>query len=130
MESKNDNYCGYRDLIAWRKAYELCLDLYKCSESWPRSEIYGLTSQARRAAVSVSANIAEGYDRSARKEYAHFLSIARGSLAELETLLLLAKDLGYLAPTDAKRLMGLQQATGKLLHGLLRSTKVDAPPAK
>lgn len=114
---------GYRDLLAWQRAYELSLRIYKSTASWPREEQYGLTSQIRRATVSVAANIAEGYDRSSRNEYIHFLSIARGSLAEVETFILLARDLGYMPPDDAMALIELQNEAGKLLRGLARSVQ-------
>ena len=114
---------GYRDLLAWQRAYELSLRIYKSTASWPREEQYGLTSQIRRATVSVAANIAEGYDRSSRNEYIHFLSIARGSLAEVETFILLARDLGYMPPDDAMALIELQNEAAKLLRGLARSVQ-------
>ena len=114
---------GYRDLLTWQRAYELSLQVYRSTATWPREELYGLTSQIRRAAVSVAANIAEGYDRSSRNEYIHFLSIARGSLAEVETFILLARDLGYMPPDDANALIELQDEAGKLLRGLARSVQ-------
>ncbi len=114
---------GYRDLLAWQRAYELTLQVYRGTATWPREELYGLTSQIRRAAVSVAANIAEGYDRSSRNEYIHFLSIARGSLAEVETFILLARDLGYMPPDNADALIELQDEAGKLLRGLARSVQ-------
>jgi four helix bundle protein len=88
---------GFRELKVWQRAYELTLDLYRITRKFPKAEIYGLTSQLQRAAVSVPANIAEGYERNHRKEYLQFIFIAKGSLGELETLLLLARDL--LAPS-------------------------------
>ncbi|MFN2572720.1 MAG: four helix bundle protein [Gemmatimonadales bacterium] len=85
----------YRDLKVWRIAVELTLEVYRITESLPRSEQFGLTSQVRRAAVSVVTNIAEGHARSTRGEYRNFLSIARGSAIEVEVQLFLAEQLGY-----------------------------------
>jgi four helix bundle protein len=85
----------YRDLKVWRIAVELMLEVYRITETFPRSEQFGLTSQLRRAAVSVVTNIAEGHARSTRGEYRNFLSIARGSAVEVEVQLFLAEQLGY-----------------------------------
>jgi four helix bundle protein len=76
---------GFRDLLAWQRAYGLALDVYRATGTFPRDELFGLTSQMRRAAVSVPANIAEGYERRTRGEYSQFLRIARGSLGELSS---------------------------------------------
>ena len=89
---------GFRQLGVWRKGYEMTLDVYRLTKGFPKSEIYGLTAQLQRAAVSVPANIAEGYDRNHKKEYLQFLFIARGSLGELETLLMLAKKNSGICP--------------------------------
>ncbi len=106
---------SYRDLLVWQKAVELALLVYRLSEGFPRREIYGLTSQVRRAAVSVPSNIAEGYGRSSRKEYVQFLSIAQGSLKEMETQTIIAQRLGYAT---------LPQAGESLIR--LRSGRKDA----
>lgn len=112
---------GFRNLIAWQKAYSFALEIYKAAKDFPRDELYGLTSQIRRAAVSVSANIAEGYERQHRKEYVQFLTIAKGSLGEVETYLMFGKDLGYLKKDEYERLEGIRQEVGRLLKGLIRS---------
>lgn len=85
----------HRDLIAWQKSMQLVEQVYKLSRPFPKEEIYGLTSQLRRAAVSVPANIAEGHGRATRKDYASFVAIAKGSLLETGTLLEIAQRLGY-----------------------------------
>ena len=87
----------YKELMAYQKAYKLVLLIYQLTESLPKEEMYGLSSQIRRAAVSIPSNIAEGFMRGS-KEYVHFLKIALGSAAELETQLMLCKDLGYCGP--------------------------------
>lgn len=92
---------SYRDLVAWQQAVELAASVYSLSRSWPREELYGLTSQARRAAASISANIAEGYGRDNLGSYLQFLRIAQGSLKELETHLLVAKRVGVASDVEA-----------------------------
>ena len=87
---------SYRDLIAWQKAFSLVAEVYRQTETFPKSETYGLTSQIRRAAVSVVSNIAEGQGHNSSGEFQQFLGHAKGSLAELETQILLADELGYL----------------------------------
>jgi four helix bundle protein len=86
---------SYRDLVVWKKGMELVKNVYEFTNKFPKQEMYGLSSQIQRAAVSIPANIAEGHARSSTKEFLHHLSFARGSLAELETLLTLARDLNY-----------------------------------
>jgi len=96
---------SYRDLVAWRKAMDLVTDVYGVTQSFPRNELYGLTNQLRRAAVSVPSNIAEGQARFSRKEFHHFLSHARGSLVEIETQLTIAENLGYLSRHQSRPLL-------------------------
>ena len=94
---------GFKKLIVWNKAYDLALGVYKKTKEFPKDELYGLTSQLRRASLSVSANIAEGYDRQHRKEYLHYLSIARGSLSEVETYLKLSHKYPCVIASEAKQ---------------------------
>ncbi len=98
---------------------QLAREVYQATESMPKHEIYGLTSQVRRASVSVPASIAEGYGRNHRKEYLQFLGVANGSLKELETLLLLAHNLNYI--DDITKLMSLCESTGRLLNRFRQS---------
>jgi len=86
---------SHRDLIVWQKAMDLAEDVYRITSGFPREEVYRLTSQLTRAAISVPANIAEGHARGTRRDYANFLAIAKGSLMETETFLMLAERLGY-----------------------------------
>lgn len=111
----------YRDLQAWQKAMDLVTEIYRLSRRLPPEEQFGLVSQMRRAAVSVPANIAEGYGRIHRRDYAHHLSIARGSLTETETHLLIAIRLEYLARDQAIEVWRLAQEVGRLLNGLIRA---------
>ncbi|HWY20558.1 MAG TPA: four helix bundle protein [Candidatus Acidoferrum sp.] len=117
---------SYRDLIAWRKAMDLVTDFYRVTQAFPRYELYGLTNQLRRAAVSVPSNIAEGQARFSRKEFHHFLSQARGSLVEIETQLTIAENLGYLGPNQTRPLFDKASELGKILNGLIASIKSAA----
>lgn len=112
---------GFRQLGVWQKAYELTLDIYRLTKMFPRAELYGLISQLQRAAVSIVANIAEGYERNHRKEYLQFLYIAKGSLGEIETYLLLSRDLGYISSDDYAVVDAKRNETTKMLQGLIRS---------
>src|SRR3954469_13305502 len=96
---------SYRDLIAWQKAMAAVTKLYRATESFPKHEVYGLTSQVRRTAVSVVSNIAEGQGRNTPRDFHHFLGNAKGSLIEVETQLLVAKNLDYLTEKQFKELM-------------------------
>ena len=114
---------GFKSLMAWQKAYDLALEIYKVSKTFPKAELYGLADQIQRAAISISANIAEGYERQHRKEYIQFLMIAKGSLGEVETYLMFAKDLGYVEEEKFKKLDGKRQEVSKLLGGLINSLR-------
>lgn len=106
---------SHRDLIVWQKAMTLAVAVYWLADAFPRSEQFGLTSQVTRAAVSIPANIAEGRGRTGLREYANFLSIARGSLAELDTLLDLGVQLGYITKADLVEPMSLIDEVGRML---------------
>jgi len=114
---------SYRDLIAWQKAMDLVKMVYRASREWPKEERYGLTNQARRAAVSVPANVAEGKGRSGSKEFLHHLSIAHGSLCEVETHLTIARRLSYLDDAALQALDRQSAEVGRLLQGLIRSLR-------
>jgi four helix bundle protein len=113
----------HEKLDVWRKAIEFVLEVYKATESFPKEEKFGLTSQVRRAAVSVPANLAEGAARSSRKEFAHFISNAQGSASEVETELLIAYRLGYLSEAKYSLLRGAHDDLGKMLNGLSRHVR-------
>lgn len=114
---------SYRELLVWQKAMELVLLVYRLTEAFPKREIYGLAAQLRRAGVSIPSNIAEGYGRGSRREYLQFLSIAQGSLKELETQTILAQRLAYATQSQAGRILSEAEIVGKLLGGLIRSLK-------
>ena len=109
---------GYRDLETWQRAMELVKGVYVATRHFPKDEAFGLTSQLRRAAVSIPSNIAEGYGRNSRNELHHFLGQARGSLAELETQLKIAKALDYLSPAAASTLLWGADQLGQMLTAL------------
>lgn len=106
----------FQELVAWQKAHELVLSVYRHSEAYPKSELYGLTSQMWRAAVSIPANIAEGFKKKTRPDKAKYLNIAQGSLEECRYYLILAQDLGY---GDTSHLMLQLEETSKLLEAYL-----------
>ena len=108
----------YKDLIVWQKAMDLAETVHRLSQSFPREELYGLTSQLRRAVVSVPSNIAEGQARQSTAEFKNFLSIAQGSLAEVETQLLLAIRFGYMTPQLAAPALKLREEISKMLASL------------
>jgi four helix bundle protein len=103
----------FQDLIVWQKAHELVLRIYRFSADFPKGEVYGLTSQLRRAVVSVPANIAEGFKKIGRADKARFMNIAQGSLEECRYYLILARDLGY---GDISETTGLLEEVSKLLE--------------
>ena len=109
---------GYRDLIAWQKAMELVTEIYRISQRFPKEELYGLTNQLRRAAVSIPSNLAEGHGRNSPKEFHHFAGNARGSLLEVETQLEIALNLGYLPKEIANQLHVKTAELGKIINGL------------
>ena len=112
---------SYRDLIVWRKSVELVSNIYAATRSFPKEEMYGITSQIRRAGVSVPANIAEGQGRNSPGEFRQFLGIAQGSLAELETLLIISGNLQYFTPAGTDKLLEKCGEISRLLAGLKSS---------
>ena len=120
---------SFRDLLVWQKSMDLAAEAYRLSKLLPREEEYRLTSQLLRAAASVPANIAEGHGRGTRKDYAKFVSIAYGSLAEAETHFLLLNRIGMLSELDVRSALSLCKETGRMLNSLrlkLRSTPAVA----
>ena len=112
---------SYKDLIVWQKAMDLVVEAYRITTRFPTDERFGLTIQIRRAAVSVPSNIAEGQGRGPTQDFIRFLSIARGSLQEVDTQLLLAARLGFLPQGDYDRLADLIVEVAKMINGLIRS---------
>jgi four helix bundle protein len=112
---------NYGDLIVWQKGMDLVEMVYKATGQFPKEEVYGLTNQLRRAAVSIPSNIAEGQGRNSVNDFRRFLAISYGSLREVETQILIAQRLNYLKQFQAERLMGLASEVGRLLNGLINS---------
>lgn len=111
---------SYRDLIVWKQAIDLATDIYTVTKSWPKEELYSLTQQTRRAAVSVPANIAEGYGRETRGSYVQFLRISQGSLKELETHLIISRRVNIANADQVEKLLEQCESVGKLLRLLIR----------
>jgi len=121
----------YRKLIVWQKAMDLVVSVYRTSASFPKEEMYGLTAQMRRAAVSIPSNIAEGQGRDTAADFLRFLSIARGSVKEVETQVLIAHRLGYINQDQEAQLTGLTDELSRLLTGLkasLSTKETQKPP--
>jgi four helix bundle protein len=118
---------SYRDLKVWQEGMDLAEECYRLTRRFPQEEMYGITSQIRRAAVSVPANIAEGYGRDSRGEFVQFLRVAQGSLKEVETHLLLAQRIGYLSPDETGPMLIRADRMGRMLRSLYRV--VQSKPA-
>jgi four helix bundle protein len=116
----------YERFEAWRAAHLLALEVFKLSDCWPRSELYVLTSQVRRAALSVPSNIAEGAAKHGRREFARYLNIALGSLAELKYLLRFCHDRGICDTSAWTNLESMRDHAGKLVYGLYRRTRLSS----
>ena len=114
---------SYRDLVVWQKSMRLVTETYLVTEAFPKSEMFGLTSQLKRAVISVPSNIAEGQGRDSTKEFLHHLSIAYGSLMEVETQIQIAANLSYIMQSEADKLTDKCGEVGRLLNGLLRSLR-------
>lgn len=109
---------SHKELIVWQKGIDLVINIYKLTEDFPKEELYGITSQMRRCAVSIPSNIAEGYNRRSKKEYAQFIMVAFGSGAELETQLIIAQKLKFLDPEKFKQTIMLLTEVMKMLNRL------------
>jgi len=116
---------GYRDLKVWQLAMLLAEEAYRLGTGFPKHEVYGLTSQLQRSSVSIPSNIAEGQGRNSPNEFRHFLGIAMGSLAELETQIILAQRLNYITEQQSGKALQLADEIGKMLKGLLKSLTND-----
>lgn len=121
MRSSAKSVRSYRDLIAWQKSIDLVTEVYRCTRTFPKEETYGLVSQLRRAAVSVPSNIAEGHARITTGEFRQFLGHALGSLTEIETQIVIAQRLGFVASDEFEGLLKRTNEIGRVLRGLLQS---------
>ncbi len=118
----------YRELIVWQKAMNLVEAVYRATDHFPKTEIYGLTSQVRRAAVSIPSNIAEGQGRSTTRDFLYFLSVAQGSLMEVETQITIAQRLSYIEKRLETELLESTAEVGRLLNGLCNSLNKKLDP--
>ena len=116
----------YTKIEAWKLADDLTVAIYQATQSFPREEMYGLTSQLRRAACSVPANIVEGSSRESQKDYLHFLYIARGSLSESQYFIHLSRRLEYISDAEAEQLIGQTKQTFACLHGLIKAVEKES----
>jgi four helix bundle protein len=119
---------SYKDLVAWQKSMKLVTATYRATAGFPKDELFGLTSQLRRAAVSIPSNIAEGQGRLSEKEFRYFLGQARGSLMEVETQMQIAENLGYLKREETAALLQSCAEVGRILNGLLASVSQQSGP--
>jgi four helix bundle protein len=117
---------SFKDLRVWEAAMRLAVEVYRQTAGFPKYELYGLTQQMRRAAVSVPSNIAEGKGHRSNREFSHFLFHARGSLLELQTQLMIAKELQYLSGEDVTNLLDSAENVGRALSGLINSLSAAA----
>ena len=114
---------SYRDLVVWQRSMKLVLNVYRATKGFPKEELYALVSQMRRAAVSIPSNIAEGKGRFTDRDRSHFYLQARGSLLELETQILIARELGYISRAELERLLASSEEIGKMLNGLVHAIR-------
>ena len=114
---------SYKDLKVWQYGIDITEEVYKLTQTFPKSEMYGLCSQMQRAAVSIPSNIAEGHARNSTKEFLHFLFIALGSIAELETQMILAERLNYIKSKESIMMQKKLDELGKMIRGLQKSLK-------
>lgn len=113
-----ENIKDFKDLFLWQRAMDLVVEVYDLVKKLPKEELFALSDQIRRAVISIPSNIAEGQGRNSSKEFIHFLSIAKGSMAELETQLLLCVRINYLKELEIEKAMSLVEEVGKMLHSL------------
>lgn len=119
----NPKIKNFTDLIAWQESHKVVLQIYKITDNFPQKEIYNLTSQMRRAAVSITSNIAEGFSRKSRKEKTQFYYLSLGSLTELENQLTISRDVGYIDNKTLDDVLILLVNSRKLINGLIKSAK-------
>ena len=123
MENVNKKITSFTDLLAWKNNHRLVLAIYKITKNFPKEEIYGLTNQMRRASISITSNIAEGFGRKSFKEKINFYYIAKGSITELENQIIISKDVGYIDQNIFKKLIEMLTEGHKILNGLISKSK-------
>lgn len=123
--ARSDSIRSYKDLEVWQVAVATATDVYQATKTFPRDEIYGLTAQMRRAAVSIASNIAEGYGRQSTAAYVQFLRIAQGSAKELETQVIIANNVGLLTADTTTQLQARLESISRMLRALVRSLETQ-----
>lgn len=123
MENNNSKIKSFTDLNAWREGHKLVLMIYKITKNFPREELFGLANQMRRAAVSITSNIAEGFSRQSYKEKAQFYSTSQGSVTEVQNQLLIARDVKYIDDGKFKEIADQTVVVHKLISGLIKKSK-------
>ncbi|MBL1222152.1 four helix bundle protein [Chryseobacterium sp. L7] len=118
---------NYKELLVWQKSVNFVTEIYICTKNFPKEEIYSLTSQIRRSSVSIPSNIAEGHSRRSTLDYLQFLKIARGSCAELETQLIISRNLDYISLEDFQELSNKASEIAKMLNAII--TKLQSNPS-
>ncbi len=122
-EDKKQKIKNFTDLNAWKEGHELVLEIYRVTQKFPKEELFGLIMQLRRAAVSFTSNIAEGFSRNSYKEKLQFYSIALGSLTEIQNQLLIAKDIGYILQKEFNEIVEQTIKVSKITNGLIKMSK-------
>jgi four helix bundle protein len=118
---------SFKDLVVWQRSIELTVSVYQLTSAFPDSERFGLTNPMRSASISIASNIAEGYGRATKEEYLQFLGHARGSCSELETQIVIAKELGFGAPANLQATESLCNDVGRLLGSLMKAIRAKQP---
>lgn len=129
VRTKPKKIQSFKDLVVWQKGHSLVLFVYEITKGFPQEEIFGLSNQMRRSAVSITSNIAEGFSRNSYKEKIQFYAVALGSLTELQNQLFIAKDVGYMSDGSFQEAANLTEEIHKMINGLLKSSKkfLDGP---
>jgi four helix bundle protein len=123
MSQKRNTIKSFTDLLAWQESHKLVLEVYKITKNWPSEELFGLVNQVRRAIVSVTSNLAEGFSRNTLKDKVRFYSISLGSLIEVQNQLLISKDLKYTNAEEFQKVVQISILASKLINGLIKKTK-------
>lgn len=123
MNNESGKIKSFMDLDAWKEGHALVLDIYKITKRFPKEEIFGLISQMRRCAVSITSNIAEGFSRQSYKEKLQFYSIAQGSVTELQNQLLISKDVSYITEDEFQKIAEQAVKVHKIINGLIRHSR-------
>jgi four helix bundle protein len=123
MNEEKAKIHNFTDLLAWKKGHELVLEVYRLTNSFPKAEMFGLTNQLRRASVSITSNIAEGFSRSTYADKARFYAISLGSVTEVQNQFMISRDLGFITKTDYNYISSTLVELHKIINGLIKKSK-------